>query len=309
MKKAIVTGANGFVGQYLVNALIDANYLVYAVIRKGGVFKEKFEWNDRIRIVELNLDEYSKLPEYIEEEIDAFFHLAWQGSAGNDRQNIVLQLKNVEWTCDAIKASHRLGCLNFIGAGSIMELETFKAVYAQGNKPGAAYIYGAAKQSAHSMGKALAASLQMDFKWAMITNAYGPGETSPRFINTTIRKMIKREPLQFTSGTQNYDFIYVEDVAKAFVHICEKGVPFKYYVIGSNQAQALRNYIKRTGETLAPEQTLHFGDVPFTGINLSLEEFDSSDIRNDTGFECDVDFESGVQKTYEWIKEMYDSQV
>ena len=44
----------------------------------------------------------------------------------------------------------------------------------------------------------------------MITNAYGVGERSPRMVNTTIQKCIRGEAPQFTAGTQNYDFVYID---------------------------------------------------------------------------------------------------
>ena len=48
----------------------------------------------------------------------------------------------------------------------------------------------------------------------MISNIYGPGELSPRLVNTSIRKMLKGEHCAFSAGEQIYDFIYITDAAK-----------------------------------------------------------------------------------------------
>lgn len=77
----------------------------------------------------------------------------------------------------------------------------------------------------------------------MITNAYGVGEFSPRFVNTTLRKIIDGEPLRFTAATQNYDFVYVSDVAKAFYLVAKNGKPFREYMIGSGDAKPLKQFI------------------------------------------------------------------
>ena len=69
------------------------------------------------------------------------------------------------------------------------------AAFAQGNKPGKGYIYGSGKLVARTMTMSVAADLGIDLLWAEITNAYGAGEVSPRFINSTIRKILKNEPL------------------------------------------------------------------------------------------------------------------
>ena len=42
---------------------------------------------------------------------------------------------------------------------------------------------------------------------------------------------------------QNYDFVYIDDVARAFRLIGEKGKPFHEYVIGSGNAKPLKNFL------------------------------------------------------------------
>lgn len=115
---------------------------------------------------------------------------------------------------------------------------------------------------ARAICKPIANSLSIDLCWAVITNAYGVGELSPRFVNSTIRKIIANEPLQFTAATQNYDFIYIDDVARAFEAIGEHGKPNKEYTIGSGNARPLKEFILEMQQTLAPEAKPIFGDVP-----------------------------------------------
>lgn len=165
-----------------------------------------------------------------------------------------------------------------------MEKETYTAVYTQESKPGLPYIYGAGKLIARSICKPIANSLDIDLCWAVITNAYGAGEFSPRFVNSTIRKIIAGEPLQFTAATQNYDFIYIDDVARAFEAIGEYGIANKEYTIGSGNARPLKEFILEMQNELAPEAKPIFGDVPFTGVNMPLEAFDTTDIETDCHF-------------------------
>ena len=94
------------------------------------------------------------------------------------------------------------------------------------------YIYGMGKHIAHCMCKSVATNIGIDLLWPMISNAYGVGELSPRFVNTTLRKIINGETLQFTAATQNYDFVYVSDVAQAFYKVAINGKPFCEYMIG-----------------------------------------------------------------------------
>ena len=80
------------------------------------------------------------------------------------------------------------------------------------------------------------------------------------------------EPLEFTSGTQNYDFIYVTDVAKAFRLLGEKGKANKGYIIGSGAAKPLRQFVEEILGELKPTSPAKFGDVPYTGVMTSLSQ-------------------------------------
>lgn len=299
MKKALVTGANGFVGGAVVRELLAHGIEVIALDREGC----NGNIPDGARFVPHELSNSAALPELIpDRDIDAFYHFAWAGSAGPARADTTLQLNNAQWTVDCLRAAKEMNCGRFICAGSIMEHETIAAAYKQGNKPGLGYIYGSGKLVAHTMCASVAADIGIDLVWAKITNAYGAGELSPRFVNTTIRKIINNEPLQFTSGTQNYDFVYIDDTARAFRLIGENGKPFCHYLIGSSNAKPLREFILEMKEALAPDKEFVFGDVPFTGVNMPLEEFDCSLTEKDTGFKAEIPFGEGVRRTMEWMK-------
>lgn len=300
MKKVIVTGANGFIGSALVKELIKQDIEILALDREGC--SNNIPKNKNVTFMAFDLENINKLNLQIpKNEYDTFYHLAWTGSAGSLRFDPFLQLKNVQWTIDCLHFAKLINCSRFICAGSIMELETISATYKQGNKLGLGYIYGCGKLTAHIMAKAIAADIGIDLIWAEITNAYGEGEHSPRFINTTIRQILKNEPLKFTSATQNYDFVYISDVAHAFYLIGKNGKPFCEYLIGSSNAKPLKEFIMELRDSLAPSQELIFGDIPFTGVNLSLETFDCSKTEQDTGFHANIGFFEGVRKTRDWI--------
>lgn len=307
MKKAIITGANGFIGKWLVKELVDNGIYVYAIVKDKTSKTDGIGSLKNVEIVYCDLKDILKLENIIADRtIDVFYHLAWVGSAGSLRSDTEVQLLNAQYTVDSVKVAKKIGCKKFIGAGSIMEEETIAAVRADGNKPGQAYIYGAGKLVAQCMSKCVAAEIGIDHIWAIITNAYGVGETAPRFINTTLRKVISDQPLQFTAATQNYDFIYISDLVKAFYYLGIKGKPFSSYVIGSAQAKPLKSFILQIQQTIESDKNVTFGDIPFTGINLPVEVFNCDRLENDTGFKNKVSFDEGIMKTMEWIKSQED---
>ena len=302
MKTAIVSGANGFVGGATVRELLAHDYKIYALDKEGR--NGNLPVDPNVIFVPCDLSEMATLKDKIPAgDYDAFYHFAWVGSAGPARADTALQLQNAQWTVDSLRVAKELGCRRFLCAGSIMEHETMAAAYTQGNEPGMGYIYGGGKLIAHVMCMSVAAQIGMDLIWPEITNAYGVGERSPRLVNTTIQKCIRGEAPQFTAGTQNYDFVYIDDVARAFRLIGENGKPFHEYLIGSSTARPLKDFLLEMRSAIAPELEFKFGDVPFTGIDLPLSKFDCSQTEADTGFKAEVSFAEGCRRTFEWWKE------
>ena len=302
MKRVIVTGANGFIGSAVIRELIKNDVEVLALCHK---IPEKKIISELITYQEFELSKIEELKDIvINDYYDTFYHFAWAGSAGSDRSNTKLQLQNVQWTIDALNFAKSIGCKRFIGVGSIAEYESMANIYTDGNKPGLAYIYGSAKILAHAIAMSIAANIGIDLIWVSITNGYGVGDNTNRMLNNTIRTIIKGENPQFTSGTQNYDFVYIDDVARAFYLIGKNGKPFHSYLIGSGNAKPLKEFLLEMKESIAKDVDFIFGDVPFTGVNLDLSVFDAKKTELDTGFKAEISFAEGVKRTYEWLKKV-----
>ena len=301
MKNVIITGADGFVGSYTVKHFIDNGCKVLAL--DMGETPKRLVVSENLEYLQCDISNIDVMLEKIEcGKYDTFVHFAWAGSAGEARIDYNLQMQNALTTVECMKAAKTLGCTRFVCAGSIMEYEVEAAIHSQGSRPGMGYIYGMGKHIAHCMCKSVAANIGIDLLWPMITNAYGVGELSPRFVNTTLRKIINGDSLQFTAATQNYDFVYVSDVAKAFYLVAKNGKPFCEYMIGSGDAKPLKQFILEMVESCGPDSTLIFGDVPFTGTNMPLSVFNISDIKEDCGFEPEVSFGEGTKITMDWLK-------
>lgn len=300
MKNVIITGGSGFVGSNTVKYFLEHGINVLSIDKAD---KAPFEC-EGFSYLSCDVFNSEELRRKLTKGIyDTFIHFAWAGSAGPARVDYSLQMKNALMTVECLKIAKEIGCSRFVCAGSIMEFEVEAAVHSQGSHPGMSYVYGMGKLIAHCMCKSVASSIGIELVWPMITNAYGVGEVSPRFINTTIRKIINGEPLQFTAATQNYDFVYVTDVAMAFYLISKNGKPFCEYLIGSGKARPLKEFILEMQQALAPDVVPLFGNIPFTGTNMPLEIFSTKDTERDTGFVPKISFAEGTKMTMDWLKE------
>ena len=301
MKNVIITGADGFVGSHTVAYFLEQGMNVLAL--DMGEKPNRLAEHPCLTYRKCDITDAAALEALAEPGVyDTFVHFAWAGSAGPARVDYDLQMNNALTTVACLKTARKLGCQRFVCAGSIMEKEVEAAVHDQGSRPGMGYIYGMGKHIAHCLCKSVAADIGIELVWPMITNAYGAGELSPRFVNTTIRKIIQGEPLQFTAGTQNYDFVYVTDVARAFYLIAKNGKPFCEYMIGSSTARPLKEFVIEMVQSLAPDRQPVFGDVPFTGTNMPLSVFDCTETEADCGFRAQISFAEGTRMTMDWMK-------
>ncbi len=305
MKKAIVTGATGFIGKHLVRELVTQDVEVIAVIRPRS--KNISNIPNGIRIVECDLSEFKKLPEIIiDNDIEILYHVAWQGVSGSDLRNQEIQLQNLKATLDLIDAMNVMGIGTFVGCGSIHEAEAAIEMSQDKIVNNLGLFYKAAKTSAHWMGKAKAGSYGIKFFWPLI-NTYGEGENSSRLVNTIIKKIYNNESPELSSGNQYYDFVHVEDVAHALYLIAEKGVDGSNYMIGSGNAKQLKYFLEIVGDVAneinGTKIPLGFGKITDNVVSLPVDVFNVEKLKRDTGFVPKISFEEGVKRTASWIRE------
>lgn len=306
MKKAIVTGATGFIGKFLVRELVRQNIEVITIVRKETKNLEVLN-NLPVRIVQCNIAEYRTLPQLIIDcDIDVVFHIAWQGVSDMDVRNQSIQLRNLQSTLDLIDAMNDMHIKTFIGCGSMHEAESILEMTEDKIISNLGYMYNSAKTSAHWMGKAKAGNYGIRFFWPLI-NTYGEEERSNRLINMIIRNILKGKSPALSAGNQYYDFVHVSDVARALYLIAEKGIDGTNYVIGSGDAKPLKEFLKIVGKVAnnireGEEIPLGFGNITNDVVSLPFEIFDVTKLRQDTGFEPLISFEDGVKRTAKWIQ-------
>lgn len=302
MNKAIVTGATGFLGTALCRELSRRDARVIAVVRNESDAAH-IDTLPGLRVVRCDMADYAQLPDMIaERDVDVFFHLAWRGGAGPDRGDARVQLANVSASCCAVDVCAAMGIKRYIFASSVMEVEIASFMRTEGTPPKSA-IYPSAKIAANYMARATAASCGVDHISAMISNVYGPGETSPRLINSSLRRIARGERCSFSPGDQMYDFIYIEDAVRAIIGIAERGRANRTYYIGSGRPRPLKEFLVEMGEAVGRPDLIGLGDMPFSGVEVDHSEIDVGAVKRDAGIEPEVSFRDGIERTYGAIRD------
>lgn len=300
MENVIVTGANGFIGKTLVNALLEKGYHVVALDIR---FDDVLEDDERVTCVSVMNKEVATLADEIpHQEYRCSFHLAWAGTSGPARADYAVQLNNVKLACDYIKLCGEIGCKRVVYASSINEMETYEYLQSDDIEPAGGYIYGTGKLAAHLMGETVAKINGIEFIPVIITNIYGVGEKSARMIYTSINKLVHKEHCSFTAGYQTYDFIYITDAINSIIAVAEKGKAFNRYYIGSGEPKPLREFLLEMRDIVDPEAELGLGDIPFKGVDISYDQFDLKKVELDTGYRNEVPFAEGIRMTAEYVR-------
>lgn len=297
---AIVTGANGFLGRNMVVNLAENGYKVYAVIRSETIPKTEL-LRDGVEIIYSNMCDYDSLHNRLTNVEGAlFFHFAWADTSGVGRSNEEKQLENVQGACNSVRLAVRLGCKRFIMPSSIMEYEISEIIHTE-EKCSSNHIYSIAKMSANYLCKLIAMQEGMEYVSGIISNIYGPGEETPRFINSTIRSFLKGNYVKFSKGDQLYDFIYISDAINCFRIIAEKGKNYNEYYIGNEKVYPLKEFIVRLAKVLSCEKLVGLGEIPFYGKSVDYSKIHIERIKNELSYENDVSFEKGIILTADWI--------
>lgn len=304
MKKVIITGAGGFIGGALTNLLLGKGITVYGVDVSEKRL-QTFKGNKNFFPVIADFSQYDRLYEMIDDnDVDVFYHFAWQGVFGDAFKNHKLQLDNAKYSCDALMQAIKIGCKKFVFAGTVNEYELNTYVSMDYFEPRYTYIYSTAKHAAESIGKTLAFNNKIEYCCGRIAMAYGENNYSKMIPNVVINNLINSSPCKLIQGENPYDMIYISDIANAFFAIGENGHNMKSYYIGHREIRTFKDIIKNIAEIINPDCPLLFGEYPDVPSGVNYDDIDLDMLYNDTGFECQADFKESILKTAEWIKSL-----
>lgn len=308
--RVIITGPTGAIGMALINRYLQENVQITVICHKGSSRINQIPKNSLINIVEADLSDLSKLNKKDigisgEDKGDIFYHFAWAGTTGQARNNMPLQIENIQYTIDAVLLAHRLGCHTFIGAGSQAEYGRVEGLLDANTPAFPENGYGMAKLCAGQMSRQLCDTLGIRHIWTRILSVFGPYDGVGSMVTSTINKLINGEKASFTPGEQMWDYLYSDDAAEAMYLLGQKGVHGRVYVLGSGKVKMLKEYISQIYSTVKEVTSnigeLGIGDIPYADKQVMYLGADITQLREDTGFEPKVEFEAGIVCTVKHI--------
>ncbi len=229
-RTALVTGATGFLGGWLVKELAARGASVVALMRdhepRSMLVSEG--WLDRISAVHGSLDSLDLLRRTIcEYEVDTVFHLGAQTLVGVGKKDPVGTLEcNVRGTWNVLDAARQAGSVRRIivassdkAYGTSHELPYRESYALQGEYP-----YDVSKSCADLICRMYALTYELPVAVTRCGNLFGGGDLNfSRTIPGLVLATLKDERFLIRSdGLFVRDFLYVRDAADAYLCLAEK---------------------------------------------------------------------------------------
>jgi len=312
-KTVFVTGANGFVGSWLVKTLVEFDTRVIVLIKdkiSGSLLYDKTVFPRLYKVVKGSLTDYARLEKIFKQnKIDVCFHLAAQAIVGKANRSPVPTFRsNIMGTWNLLEAARIHNVPRAVVASSDKAYgEHAKLPYHENFSLQALHPYDASKACTDILARTYAHTYGLNVAVTRCANIYGPGDMNfSRIIPDTIQAVLKNEnPIIRSDGTPVRDYIYIKDVVNAYLTLAEKvhkpavsGQAFNFGTGGHISVLNLVNKILRLTQKsyLKPEilsKTKIKGEIDKQYLSICKA-------KRLLGWKPHYTLDAGLKETFEW---------
>ena len=312
-KKALVTGAGGFIGSHLVERLVDIGTDVIAVVR----YNSKGHWGllqrlplhvrEKVTIVPCDLSR-EVLSIKNPENCHAVFHLAAIMDVSPEYVTSKMILEN-NYMC-------ALNALESVKArtGVFINVSTFE-MYGEGNgKPtkenAPIHIsspYVASKVAAENLVAAYSGMKNFKGINLRLFSTYGPRSNVRAIIPTIIRQVLKDHIVRLGIMDTERDFIYISDTVEGIIKMAEADLSAYDEAVavnlGSGAPVSVAEIAERVGRLIGKEVKIKFDPtrIRVSGDDIPVSHADTTLLKEMTGWKPEVDLDRGLKETISWL--------
>jgi nucleoside-diphosphate-sugar epimerase len=154
--------------------------------------------------------------------------------------------------------------------------------------------YGICKHAMQEMLRAYSESTGLSSAWGRIFFLYGPYEHPNRLVSSVIRSLLSGELARCSHGNQIRDFLYVQDVADAFVALLESNVAGTVN-IASGKPIAIKEVVYQIAEQIGRLDLIQLGVIPVAAKEPPLLVADIGRLSNEVGWFPKLDLYKGLR--------------
>ena len=306
-KTVVVTGGCGFIGSHLVDLLIKNDYSVRVIDNLAGGhisnINDHFN-NNRLTFYQKDILDLKSDSE-IFKNVSYVFHLAGIGDIVPSIENPVSYMNvNIQGTVKVLECARRSKIKKFVYAASSSCYGLADVPTKENHKIDPQYPYALSKYNGEQACFHWSRVFDLPVNSIRIFNAYGTRVRTTGVYGAVFGVFLKQKLAckPFTvvgDGSQTRDFVYVTDVARAFLMAAQTSKSGEVYNLGAGSPQS----IKRLTELLGGEVVY----VPARPGEPNCTWADIDKINLELGWVPSVTFESGIAMMIKEIENWKDA--
>lgn len=310
-RPVLVTGAAGFIGSHVTEALVAAGARVRVFVRYNS--RNDYGWLERAGPILSQIEVYRgdlANPEALVgsvEGCDTVLHLGAlipiPYSYHHPREYVST---NVEGTLNVLEASRRAGVRRIVHVSSSEVYGTALTVPITEEHPLRAQSpYAATKVAADQLALSYLASFGTPVVVARPFNTFGPRQSARAVIPTIITQALAFDVLELGSTFPTRDFVYVDDVVAGITRCAEvPGIEGEVINLGTGTEIAIGDVVTKVEAHLGREIAVVVGSDRIRPEDSEVERLcaDPTKARERLGWRAQVDFDEGLRRTVEWFR-------
>jgi nucleoside-diphosphate-sugar epimerase len=296
MKRVLVTGASGFIGRHCLPLLVAEGCEVHAVsLARDRVAMPNVSW---YQVDLLNAGQTSQLVARVRP--DYLLHLAWYAVPGQYWESPE-NLRWVQASLELLRAFSGHTGKRVVVAGSCAEYGR-KTEDCSEDDPFLCptTLYGICKHRLQAMLLHWTRQTGVSSAWGRVFSLYGPDEHPSRVVAYVIGSLLRAQPARCSEGQQIRDFLHVEDVASAFVHLLLADVRGPVN-IASGQPVSIKNLVDAIAQKIGRPDLILRGNT-LAGGEAPRVTAATRRLFQEVGWKPHYDLQSGLDQTIAWWK-------
>jgi UDP-glucose 4-epimerase len=295
-KRALVTGATGFIGSALLQRLLDMGAEVHGVSRRKPAGKNgirTYWWTADLA------EEAAALQVVSDSRPDMVFHLASHVSGDRSITAVRSTIRdNLLATVNLLSAAYESGRPRVVIAGSMEECVPGDPDSVPGSP------YAAAKTAVATYGRMFHALYNLPVVHLRVFMVYGPGPQDMTKLVPYVTNCLQRgEPPLLSSGTREIDWIYIDDVVDAFVAAAHAESAVGAAIdVGSGDLVTIRAIVEQLARLVDVEAAPKFGARADRPLEVSRVA-NLAPARELLGWTPTTSLHTGLLRTVEWFRD------
>ena len=290
--RILITGITGYLGSHLATALINRGDEVIGLKRTLSSLNRIESILPKLTLHNLEDIHLNQLINNIE-NVDAVIHTATSYGRKGEGIEEILQA-NLNFPLNLLSAAIASGVKLFINTDTALDKSL---------NP-----YALSKGQFAEWGKYYADQKKIQFLNLRLEHFYGQNDDPTKFTAHVINSCLNNvTELNLTLGEQLRDFIYIDDVIKAYLLLLEKYSTFEENFveieIGSGIAVTIKDFVESVKNLTGATTDLNFGAIPYRDGEAMYSKATIDKLKA-LGWNCNQDINAGISLVIEQQKQL-----